>query len=185
MWPGLVLGQLDELAEPELRVPGRHLAAAAVPLVEMRQEDPQERRLQLVETRVVADEVEVGLVAGAVEREHADAVGELLVARRDEAAVAEAEEVLRREEAVRRHETVLRRLRERRRPAPHPRSAAHRAARASGIGAGRPKRCTGMIARVRAVTFAATSSGSRFSVTGSTSAKTGVAPRRAIDSAVA
>ena len=42
-----------------------------------------------------------------------------------------------------------------------------------------------MIAFVRSVTRAATSSASRFSVTGSISANTGVAPRRAIDSAVA
>ncbi len=42
-----------------------------------------------------------------------------------------------------------------------------------------------MIARVRSVIFAATSAGSRFNVAGSMSAKTGVAPRRAIDSAVA
>ena len=42
-----------------------------------------------------------------------------------------------------------------------------------------------MIARVRPVTFAAVSSRSRLSVAGSMSAKTGVAPRRAIDSAVA
>ena len=42
-----------------------------------------------------------------------------------------------------------------------------------------------MSARVRSVIFAATSSGSTSSVTGSMSAKTGVAPRRAIDSAVA
>ena len=51
--------------------------------------------------------------------------------------------------------------------------------------AGRPNRCTGMIARVRSVTFAATSSGSTFSETGSMSAKTGVAPVRMIASAVA
>jgi len=42
-----------------------------------------------------------------------------------------------------------------------------------------------MIARVRPVTFAAVSSASRLSVTGSMSAKTGVAPRLATDSAVA
>ena len=42
-----------------------------------------------------------------------------------------------------------------------------------------------MIARVRGVIRAATSSGSRLSVSGSISAKTGVAPRRAIASAVA
>ena len=42
-----------------------------------------------------------------------------------------------------------------------------------------------MIAFVLGVIRAATSSGSRFSVTGSMSAKTGVAPRRTIASAVA
>ena len=42
-----------------------------------------------------------------------------------------------------------------------------------------------MIALVRGVIRAATSSGSRLSVSGSTSAKTGFAPRRAIASAVA
>ena len=55
----------------------------------------------------------------------------------------------------------------------------------SPSGVGRPKRCTGMIAFVRSVTRAATSSASRLSVAGSMSANTGVAPRRAIDSAVA
>ena len=58
-------------------------------------------------------------------------------------------------------------------------------AASSASGAGRPNRCTGMIAFVRGVIRAATSSGSRFSVTGSMSAKTGVAPTRAIASAVA
>ena len=42
-----------------------------------------------------------------------------------------------------------------------------------------------MIAFVRPVIARATSAGSRFSVAGSMSTKTGVAPRRAIDSAVA
>ncbi len=42
-----------------------------------------------------------------------------------------------------------------------------------------------MIAFVRSVILRSTSAGSRLSVTGSMSAKTGVAPRRAIDSAVA
>ena len=58
-------------------------------------------------------------------------------------------------------------------------------AASSSIGAGRPNRCTGMSARVRGVIFAATSATSTLSVAGSMSAKTGVAPRRAIDSAVA
>ncbi len=52
-------------------------------------------------------------------------------------------------------------------------------------GAGLPKRCTGMIAFVRAVMRAATSSTSTLSVTASMSANTGVAPARAIASAVA
>ena len=58
-------------------------------------------------------------------------------------------------------------------------------ARSSSIGAGRPNRCTGMIAFVRSVIARSTSAGSRFSVAGSMSTKTGVAPRRAIASAVA
>src|SRR4051794_23921445 len=52
-------------------------------------------------------------------------------------------------------------------------------------GAGRPKRCTGMIVLVWPESLRSTSAGSRFSVAGSMSAKTGVAPRRAIASAVA
>ena len=55
----------------------------------------------------------------------------------------------------------------------------------SASGAGRPNRCTGMIAFVFGVIRRSTSSGSRFSDTGSMSAKTGVAPARAIASAVA
>ena len=51
--------------------------------------------------------------------------------------------------------------------------------------AGRPKRCTGTIAFVRVLIRVATSSGSRLRDTGSMSANTGVAPTRAIASAVA
>ncbi|MDX6517974.1 MAG: hypothetical protein QOF50_820 [Gaiellaceae bacterium] len=43
-----------------------------------------------------------------------------------------------------------------------------------------PNRCTGMIALVRAEIRRSTSSGSRLYVAGSISAKTGMAPRRAI-----
>src|ERR1700722_1263538 len=57
--------------------------------------------------------------------------------------------------------------------------------RSSAIGAGRPKRCTGMIARVAGPIRRSTAAGSRLSVSGSMSAKTGVAPTRAIASAVA
>ena len=61
------------------------------------------RGLDLVEARVVADELEVDLVAlEPWKREQPHALGELLVVGRDEAAVAEREEVLRRIEAERR-----------------------------------------------------------------------------------
>src|SRR5579862_1432049 len=105
---GLVLRNVDELAEAELGVARRGGAAALVPAVELREEDAQERRLELVETRVVADEIEVDLVARAVEGEEPDALRELLVVRRDQTAVAETEEVLRRVEAEGRDRSVLR-----------------------------------------------------------------------------
>ena len=80
-------------------------------------------------------------------------------------------------EAERRADPGRRDLGRRRTPAPRPRSSARPSAASSASGAGRPKRCTGMIAFVRGVICAATSAGSRLSVTGSMSAKTGVAPR--------
>jgi hypothetical protein len=60
---GLVFGNLDELAEPEVAVARRGLPAVARPAVEMAEEDAQEGGLELVEPGVVADELEVGLVA--------------------------------------------------------------------------------------------------------------------------
>src|SRR2546421_13079927 len=104
----LVQRQLDELAEPELGIVRGGLSPAAVPRVELREKKAKERGLELVEAGVVADEVEIPLVARAVKCEHAHAVGKLHVARRDEAAVAEAEEGLRRIEGVRRHCALLR-----------------------------------------------------------------------------
>ena len=181
----LVLRQLHELAEPELGVARRRGAARLVPAGELRQEDAQERGLQLVEAGVVADEVEGRLVARAVEGEELDAVGELLVVRRHEPSVAEAEEVLRGIEAEGRDRAVLRDARRAeglRRVLEHGDAELDAAGRTSS---GRPNRWTGTIARVRSVTFAAASSRSRLSVAGSMSAKTGVAPRRTIDSAVA
>jgi hypothetical protein len=58
-----VFGNLDELAEPEVGVARRSLPAAARPAVEMAEEEAQEGGLELVESRVVAHELEVGLVA--------------------------------------------------------------------------------------------------------------------------
>jgi hypothetical protein len=104
---GLVLGRRHEVAEPEVAVALGRLAAQARPVVEVPQEDAQHRGLDLVEPRVVADVVEVDLVARAVEPEPADAFAELRIVGRDEAAVAEGEEVLGRIEAVRRGDARL------------------------------------------------------------------------------
>src|SRR5438270_9932303 len=108
---GLVLRQLHQVAKAELGVAGGCGAASLVPARELRQEDAQERGLQLVEAGVVADEVEGRLVARAVEGQELDALGELLVVRRDETSVAEAEEVLRGIEAEGRDRPVLRNFR--------------------------------------------------------------------------
>ena len=102
----LVLRDLHELAETELRVASSGGATPFVPTRELRQEDAQERGLQLVEPRVVADEVEVLLVLRAVEGEELHALRELVVVGRHEPAVAEAEEVLRGIEAERRDRAV-------------------------------------------------------------------------------
>src|SRR5205085_9094693 len=90
--------QLHELAEAELRIAQGGLAAEAVPLRDVREEDAQRGGLELVEARVVAHELEVALVARAVEAEQPNPLAELLVGDGDEAAVAERAEVLRRVE---------------------------------------------------------------------------------------
>ena len=96
---GLVDRDLAELAQAELGVARGRLAARGRPAVQLTQEDPQRRGLDLVEPRVVADVLERLLRLRAVEAEHPDALRELGVSHGDEAAVAEAEEVLRRIEA--------------------------------------------------------------------------------------
>jgi hypothetical protein len=100
--PGLVLRQIAGVAEAELGVARGRLAPLRDPRVELGQEDPQDGGLQLVEARVVAEQLEVDLVAGAVEAEHAHALRELRIVRGDETPVAEREQVLRRVEAERR-----------------------------------------------------------------------------------
>ena len=60
---GLVLGELAGGAEPELGVPTGGLTTRGNPAVELREEDAQHGRLDLVEPRVVADQLEVDLVA--------------------------------------------------------------------------------------------------------------------------
>ena len=108
---GLVLRQLARGAEPELRVARRRLTPQLDPAVELREEDAQDRGLQLVEARVVAEQLEVDLVARAVEAKHPDALRKLRIVQRHEAAVAETEEVLRRIEAERRRDAGARDVR--------------------------------------------------------------------------
>ena len=178
---GLVVRRLDETRE-QLGVARGGLAALRVPRFDVAQEDPQERRLERVEARVVADVLELLLRPRAVEAQHPQPLGERSVVDGDQPAVAKREQVLGREEAERRRDA-------RRDPACAERLGGvfdHRQAEADRrSGAGRPNRCTGMIAFVRSVIRRSTSAGSRLSVAGSISAKTGVAPRRAIASAVA
>jgi hypothetical protein len=125
---GLVLGQLARLAQPQLRIPRGSLATRSNPPVELAEEDAQHRCLDLVEARVVTDHLEVDLVARAVEPQHPHALRELVVARRHEPAVPDAEEVLRRIEAERGRDTrpadvrraeCLRRVLDHRRPQLH------------------------------------------------------------------
>ena len=74
----------------------------------MRQEDAERGGVDLVEARVVADELEPDLRLGAVEAQQPQSLAELLVVDRNQAAVAEREEVLRRVEAERRRDALLR-----------------------------------------------------------------------------
>jgi len=101
---GLVLGQVAGRAQAELRIARRSLPALRDPAVELGEEDAQHGSLQLVEARVVANELEVDLVARTVEPQHAHPLRKLRVVRRDEAAVSDAEEVFRRIEAERRRD---------------------------------------------------------------------------------
>ena len=98
---GLVAWQLAGLTQAEARVAEGGGTARGVRVVEPLEEEPQRRGLELVEARVVAHELERLLVLRAVEAQQADPLGELGVGRRDEAAVTDAREVLRREEAER------------------------------------------------------------------------------------
>src|SRR5512141_2841554 len=97
----LVLGKLADGSEPEPRVTNGRLSTRRNPTVELREEDAQHRRLDLVEARVVADQLEVDLVTGAVKAEHADAFREFGIIHGHEPAVPDAEEILRRIEAER------------------------------------------------------------------------------------
>jgi hypothetical protein len=97
--PRLVVRNLAELLEAELPVSLSGLAARGVPTVKLGQEEAENGSLELVEPRVVADELEAPLVLRAVEAEPADRCGELGIARGDKPPVAEPEEVLRRKEA--------------------------------------------------------------------------------------
>src|SRR5258708_36168894 len=58
-------------------------------------------------------------------------------------------------------------------------------ARMRSMSAGKPKRCTGIIARVLGVMAASSSAGLRLKVAGSMATKTGVAPTEAMETAEA
>ena len=172
--------ELDDLAEAELGVAGGSLATRHVPAGEVRKEDAEHRGLHGVEAGVRPHQLEGLLVARTVEAEHSHALGDAVVETRHESAVAEREEVLRREEAERRADaglgdtlrserlgrvledrnSELRELAE----CCHAPEQVHRHDRPGSWGDARLP----------------TSSGSRFSVCGSMSAKTGVAPARAM-----
>src|SRR5205085_6835263 len=63
----LVLGELAELAEPELGVAGGGFPSGAVPIVELAEKEAQGGGLELIEARVRTDIGERLLVARAVE----------------------------------------------------------------------------------------------------------------------
>ena len=92
----------DELPESGPLVVRRGCAPAPRPGVELGQLDAEERRLNLVQARVVADELPRLLVPGAVEAQHPRELGDLLAGSGDRAAVPETAEILGREEAERR-----------------------------------------------------------------------------------
>src|SRR5918997_992969 len=97
-------------------------APAVRPAVEVRELHAQDAGLQLVQARVVADQLERLLVARAVEAQRAQRLVQLGGVGGDGAAVAERADVLRRVEGERRD-----------RPE-RPRAAAVRQARAGGLG---------------------------------------------------
>src|ERR671918_520137 len=81
------------------------LPATFRPGVQLREEDAEERRLQLVQARIDPDGLERALVPRAVRAQQADALCQLVVVGRHCARVAERGQVLRRIEAERRRMT--------------------------------------------------------------------------------
>src|SRR5919204_627720 len=96
---GLVFRKVAGGAETELRIARSGLAPKPDPSIELAKEDAQDRRVDLVEARVVAEQLEVDLVPRAMKVEQPNPLRELGIVRCDQAAVADAEEVLRRIEA--------------------------------------------------------------------------------------
>jgi hypothetical protein len=82
------LRQVDEGAQSGLLVVAARLVSAAGPVVEMGKLHAQDGGLKLVQTRVVAEQFVVDLVARAVEAQHACALGDPIVGGHDRAAVA-------------------------------------------------------------------------------------------------
>src|SRR4051812_28972399 len=86
--------QRDERAEAGLLVGAGGRAATVRPGVEVRELHAQDAGLELIQPRVVPDQLEGLLVARAVEAQGADGLGERRVRGGDRAAVAEGAEVL-------------------------------------------------------------------------------------------
>ena len=93
--------QLGQLAEPGIAIAALRIAAAAGPFIQVRQLHPQDRRLELVQPRVVAERLIADLVARAVEAQEPGLFGEGAVGGDDCSAVSEAGEVLGRVEGER------------------------------------------------------------------------------------
>ena len=160
---------------------------------QVRQLHAQHRRLQRIEPEVAADLVVVVLRLGAMVAKAADPGRQPLVVGRDEPGIAKRTEILARKErkaAERAHRSGMSALvggadrlsgilddRQSRRE--------RAASRSGSMSAHSPYRCTGITALVRGVIAARTEAASTIDVTGSTSTKTGVAPSRATDPAVA
>ena len=75
--PAVGLGSATSSPRPGLLVVRGRRAATVGPAVEVGQLDAQDRRLQLVQARVVADLLVADLVARAVEAQHSRALGDL------------------------------------------------------------------------------------------------------------
>ena len=100
--PGAFDRQVDQLAQAQLGIPRGCRPPAVVPTVQVRQEQAQHGRLNLVQPRVEPDLLEGALVAGAVKPQQPHAFGQVGVRGGNGAAVAQRRQILGGEERERR-----------------------------------------------------------------------------------